>query len=62
MQVEKKDPRWSGSLHVGVIGYCPDRLIFPGTATAIKKAAIVVQGTSVFVSGTKVKTEIIFIT
>ncbi|XP_070207113.1 neuralized-like protein 4 isoform X3 [Littorina saxatilis] len=55
VQVEKQDPQWSGSLQVGVIGFPPDRLSFPGTATAIKKSAIVVQGQSVFVCGTKAK-------
>jgi hypothetical protein len=39
---------------VGVIGFPPDRFAFPGTALAIKKSAVVVQGNSVFVSGVKV--------
>lgn len=48
------DPQWSGSLQVGVIGFPPDRLSFPGTATAIKKSAIVLQGHAVFACGIKV--------
>ncbi|XP_076451881.1 neuralized-like protein 4 isoform X3 [Babylonia areolata] len=55
VRIEKQDPQWSGSLLVGVIGFPPDRLTFPGTATAIKKSAIVIQEHSVFVCGAKVK-------
>ncbi|KAK7486086.1 hypothetical protein BaRGS_00022695 [Batillaria attramentaria] len=55
VRIENLDPQWSGSLQVGVIGFPPDRLSFPGVATAIKRSAIVVQGQAVFVCGAKVK-------
>ncbi|XP_025081591.1 neuralized-like protein 4 isoform X2 [Pomacea canaliculata] len=55
VRIEMLDPQWSGSLQVGVIGFPPDRLSFPGTATAIKKSAIVLQGHAVFACGIKSK-------
>ncbi|KAL5014249.1 hypothetical protein ScPMuIL_008519 [Solemya velum] len=55
VRIDRLGTRWSSSLMIGLLGFCPDRYTLPVSATAIKKSCIIIQGDAVTSCGSKIK-------
>nr|XP_006813437.1 PREDICTED: neuralized-like protein 4-like [Saccoglossus kowalevskii] len=55
IRIDRLNSRWTSSLQIGVLGFSPEKLNFPPTASTIKRCCWVVQSDSVFHNGVKVK-------
>ena len=60
IKMGKLNPKWTSSIMIGVIDCSLEKVTFPSSALAFKKACWMICGDCVFQSGTKVKTEINF--
>ncbi|XP_067828157.1 neuralized-like protein 4 isoform X5 [Heptranchias perlo] len=54
IQIDRLNSQWTSSLSLGVIGNCPERFNFPGTASSIKRSAWLIQRDSVFHNSLKI--------
>ncbi|KAK3104995.1 hypothetical protein FSP39_014857 [Pinctada imbricata] len=54
VKIEQLNPRWSSSIMIGVLGFCPERYNLPVSSMSIKKSCIMIQGNAVFNSGCKI--------
>ncbi|XP_013418958.1 neuralized-like protein 4 [Lingula anatina] len=55
IRLDKLNPRWTSSVMIGVTGTPADKQTFPSSAISVKKMTWIIQGTSVFQNGVKVK-------